>query len=136
MHFVFKPQLVFNTMTRLQIKVRIANRHYPMRISDKEEGLLRRAAVELNEAMALCQKQFSGADTQDLLAMVAFDQMVKRARRENEVTADQSKLLAHFGVMQKALNSVIGDPEQSDASARQPNKDPLDSDEQSSQTDA
>jgi cell division protein ZapA len=69
-------------MGELSIKVKIADREYPMRIDSSEEERLRLAGKMVNERMKTYRDQFGIDDKQDLLAMVAFDCMVEKMKTE------------------------------------------------------
>ncbi len=60
-------------MSELSIKIRIADRDYPMRVTEEEEERLRIAGRMLNERLKLFREQFGIEDKQDLLAMVALE---------------------------------------------------------------
>ena len=69
-------------MKELSIKLRIANREYPMRISSEDEERIRRAGRVLNEKIQSYKERFGIEDHQDLLAMVAFDCQSERMKDE------------------------------------------------------
>ena len=60
-------------MSELSIKIRIADRDYPMRVTEEEEERLRIAGRLLNERMKIFRDQFGIQEKQDLLAMVALE---------------------------------------------------------------
>lgn len=66
----------------LSIKIKIAEREYPMRAPIEEEEILRKAGKELNNKLKELQKAFGLDDKQDLLAMIAFDLLVKQGKQE------------------------------------------------------
>ncbi|MGB0522335.1 MAG: cell division protein ZapA [Flammeovirgaceae bacterium] len=67
-----------------QIRIKIAEKEYTLKIKPEEEALLRRAAKTLNEKTKTMQKKSGIWDKQDLLAMVAFDTMVQNLKYEEE----------------------------------------------------
>jgi cell division protein ZapA len=69
-------------MGELSIKIKIAEREYPMRIDSSEEEKLRLAGRMVNEKLKSYRDQFGIDDKQDLLAMVAFDCMIERMKTE------------------------------------------------------
>ena len=58
-------------MDKLSIKLKIADREYPMRVEPDEEELIRKAGKIVNEKIKEFKSQFGIDDKQDLLAMVA-----------------------------------------------------------------
>ena len=70
-------------MGELSIKIRIADREYPMTVPPADEERLRIAGRLINEKLKVFKETFGIDDKQDLLAMVAFDSMVERLKSEN-----------------------------------------------------
>ncbi len=78
-------------MSELAIKIKIADREYPMKVKSEEEERVRSAARDLNEKLKSYRDQFGIDDKQDLLAMVAFDYVVDRMKTEEVIeNIDQS----------------------------------------------
>lgn len=71
-------------MGELSIKIRIAEREYPMRVDAAEEERLRIAGRLINERIKMYRDQFGIDDKQDLLAMVAFDCFAEGLRTDTE----------------------------------------------------
>ncbi len=59
-------------MAELSIKVKIANRVYPLKIKASEEEGVRKAAEAINHSIAELEQLYDVKDKQDLLAMVAI----------------------------------------------------------------
>lgn len=70
-------------MTELAIRIRIADRDYPMRVSADQEARLRAAGRHLNERIKLFREQF-GLQDQDLLAMIALESVADRILAEQQ----------------------------------------------------
>jgi cell division protein ZapA len=81
-------------MGNLSIKIKIADREYPIKAPASEEAKLRNAGKAINDKLRQYRAQFGIDDKQDLLAMVAIDCMVEKLQ------ADEDKL---------GVNSVIAD---------------------------
>lgn len=62
---------------KLSIKIKIADREYPMQTEQSMESRLRKAGKLLNEKIKQFQTEFGVQDRQDLLGMAAFDCMVE-----------------------------------------------------------
>jgi cell division protein ZapA len=78
-------------MEELSIKIKIADREYPMKVKLKEEERIRAAGKLINEKLKNYRSQFGIDDKQDLLAMVAFDCLVdKMADQESLEVIDQT----------------------------------------------
>jgi len=78
-------------MEELSIKIKIADREYPMKVKRKVEERIRAAGKLINEKIKHYREQFGLDDKQDLLAMVAFDCLVdKMTDEENLQVIDQT----------------------------------------------
>lgn len=78
-------------MGELSIKIRIADRDYPMRVNEEEEQRLRAAGRMINERLKAFRDQFGIDDKQDLLAMIALEILADKlhsaqSKAENENT--------------------------------------------------
>lgn len=90
-------------MSELSIKIRIAEREYPMRVKEEEEERLRLVGRLLNERLKFFKDQFGIQDKQDLLAMVAFETMVEKLKLEE----DKNKHLAKVGQQLNVLDDLL-----------------------------
>lgn len=78
-------------MEELSIKIRIADREYPMKVKRSDEERVRIAGKLINEKLKSYREQFGIDDKQDLLSMVAFDCIVdKMAVEETHQSVDQT----------------------------------------------
>ncbi|AYB29791.1 MAG TPA: cell division protein ZapA [Chryseolinea sp.] len=78
-------------MDDLSIKIKIADREYPMKVKLTDEERVRLASKIINEKLKTYREQFGIDDKQDLLAMVAFDCLVdKMAAEETYQVIDQT----------------------------------------------
>ncbi|OJJ15260.1 hypothetical protein BKI52_38235 [marine bacterium AO1-C] len=93
----------------LSIKLKLADRDYPMQTDSNTESRLRQAAKTINEKVKEYRKQFGIEDRQDLLAMVALDYAVESLTltEENEDVQDMvSKKIAFWNqLIDSALSS-------------------------------
>lgn len=89
-------------MAELSIKLRIGNREYPMKVKAEDEEHIRKAGKLLNEKIKNYRNQFGIDDNQDLLAMVAFDCLVEKMKKEetiestDEVSLDRIKNISQM----------------------------------------
>ena len=60
-------------MKEFSIKLKIADREYPMKISPDQEPKIRDVGKRINEKLKSCRNRFETDDKQDLLAIVAFE---------------------------------------------------------------
>lgn len=89
------------------IKIKIADREYPLRVEAEEEALVREACRQLNEQLSAHWERFKIEDRQDLLAMVAFDVFIQRLLQEQQKQRDNLMLAQEVrridGVLAQAL---------------------------------
>ena len=78
-------------MEELSIKIKIADREYPMKVKRMDEERVRMAGKLINEKLKSYKEQFGIDDKQDLLSMVAFDCLIdKMASEETHQVIDQT----------------------------------------------
>jgi cell division protein ZapA len=78
-------------MEELSIRIKIADREYPMKVKANDEEKVRVASRLINEKLKSYRDQFGIDDKQDLLAMVAFDSLVeKMSTEQNHQQIDQT----------------------------------------------
>ncbi|WP_462247525.1 cell division protein ZapA [Ekhidna sp.] len=94
-------------MAELSIKIRIGNREYPMRVKAEDEERIRRAGKLLNEKIKNYQSQFGIDDTQDLAAMVAFDCLVEKLKREETSEASDDFALGEISKLNQLITDSI-----------------------------
>ncbi|MBF9251992.1 cell division protein ZapA [Pontibacter sp. 172403-2] len=93
-------------MSELAIKIRIAEREYPMRVKEEEEERLRVVGKLLNERLRFFKDQFGIQEKQDLLAMVAFETMVDKLKLEDERNDHQTSIDQKLNLLDELLSSA------------------------------
>lgn len=90
-------------MGELSVRIKIADREYPMKVEASDEARIRNAGKQINERMKAYRERFGIDDKQDLLAMVAFDCLV------DAVEPDDTRSVTDESVVEKisALNHLI-----------------------------
>ena len=94
-------------MAELSIKIKIGNREYPMRVKAEDEERIRKAGKLLNEKIKNYQNQFGIDDTQDLVAMVAFDCLVEQLKREASSEANDEFALDEISKLNQLISNSI-----------------------------
>ena len=69
-------------MEELSIKIKIADREYPMKVKPADEERVRKAGKNINERIRMYREKFGIDDKQDLLSMVAFDCLIDKMEAE------------------------------------------------------
>lgn len=95
-------------MDELSLRLKIADRDYPMKVKTVEEKNVRAAAKLVNEKLKTFKTQFGIDDKQDLLAMVAFDSMIK-ILAGNEDYLDQTETYQILEKLNQQLKSHLED---------------------------
>lgn len=94
-------------MEELSIKIKIADREYPMRVHPDEEERLRLAARVVNDKIKSYKEQFGINDRQDLLAMVAFDCLVEGLKLEAERNNMSQSIAGKISGIDQLVSSVL-----------------------------
>lgn len=94
-------------MSDLSIKIKIADREYPMKVKPDEEARVRTAAKEINERYKNYRQQFGIDDKQDLLAMIAFDCLVEKMRQDEHKGYVDVTVQERITRLNQMLNQVI-----------------------------
>ena len=96
-------------MEELSIKIKIADREYPMKVDAEDEERIRLAGKKINEKIKLYRDQFGIDDKQDLLAMVAFDILVDKSHKEEFDVINDESILERIN----NLNNIVSSETQS-----------------------
>ncbi|MTI32985.1 cell division protein ZapA [Xanthovirga aplysinae] len=93
-------------MGELSLKIKIGDREYPIKVSEKEEAeRMKLIGKALNEKIKKFSKEFEINDRQDLLAMIAFDLLVKDYK-EMQI---RNKKEDHLQEKISGMNNMISD---------------------------
>tara|TARA_B100001245_G_C22764333_1_gene369734 strand:+ start:61 stop:342 length:282 start_codon:yes stop_codon:yes gene_type:complete len=93
-------------MEKLSIKLKIGNREYPMTVKLEEEKVIREIGKKINEEIKLYQDKMKIDDSQDLLAMVAFDSYMKLSSK-NTSSTESNKLLDKLKKLNETINESL-----------------------------
>lgn len=94
-------------MSELSIKIRVADRDYPMRVSPQDEERLRLAGRLLNERLKEFREQYGIQDKQDLLAMIALSTMADRLKVSKEKDGTDAALTERLTRLDELLSGVV-----------------------------
>ena len=89
----------------LSINIKIDNRVYPLVVNRNDEKRYRDAAKELNEIIHSFRNDYPDKDSQDVIAMAAF-QLVYQNFHEKE-NADQSPLISDLKDLQDDITDFL-----------------------------
>ena len=91
----------------MSIKIRIADRDYPMRVEVADEERLRLAGRQLSERLREFREQYGIQDKQDLLAMVALATMADQLRVSKEKDGTDAALTERLARLDGLLSGVV-----------------------------
>lgn len=94
-------------MGELAIKIRIADREYPMKVDPADEERVRRAGRLLNEKIKQYKDRFGIDDNQDLLAMAAFESLTDKLLAEEEQELRDDRLYQKIHQLNGTLAKVV-----------------------------
>jgi len=96
-------------MDQLSIKVKIADREYPLKVKLHEEERIRLAAKMLNEKVKQFRDLFGKDDKVDLLAMTAFDLMVDKLRRDEVAALSNEHIENRLDYLEDLINTTLNE---------------------------
>jgi len=88
---------------KLSINIKIDGRNYPLKVDRDQEGKYRKAAKIINDIVLQYRQKYLNSDSQDFLAMTAFQFVMKNIELEEKV--DQSPMYDEL----KKLDEELGD---------------------------
>jgi cell division protein ZapA len=93
-------------MSELSIKIKIADREYPMKVDAEDEEQIRLAGKKINEKIKLYRDQFGIDDKQDLLAMVAFDSLYEKIETEVSSASSGESAIDKINYLSRLISEV------------------------------
>jgi cell division protein ZapA len=94
-------------MQTLAIKLKIGDREYPMRVKIEYESKIRYAGMLINEKLRKYKDEFGLDDTQDLLAMAAFDCMIEYLENKEVNAGDSEQIKSSISHISMLLEKVL-----------------------------
>jgi len=88
---------------KLSINIKIDGRNYPLKVERENEEKFRKAAKIINDIVLQYRQKYVNSDSQDFIAMAAFQFVVKNIDLEEKV--NQSPLFDEV----KKLDEELGD---------------------------
>ncbi len=89
----------------LSINININGRIYPLKIDRRQEEKYRKAAKMINDIVLEYKKKYVNQDSQDFLAMTAFQFVLKNLEMEEE--ADESPFLEELKLLDEQLSDYL-----------------------------
>ncbi len=79
-------------MGDISIKINIADRVYPLKVSTEEEEIIRRAAKLINDRIKDYQENYAVKDKQDLLSMCVLHYATTSLKAEKQVMIEDTEV--------------------------------------------
>lgn len=92
-------------MQTISIELQIANRKYPLRLTEDEVEIAREAARRVNERLEALEKQYGVTDMQDLFAMTALQLTSAMVKEEQETDRERLELMGRLDALNKQMDS-------------------------------
>ncbi len=89
----------------LSINININGRIYPLKIDRRKEERIRKAAKMINDIVLEYKKKYVNQDSQDFLAMTAFQFVLKNLEMEDQ--ADESPIIEEIKLLDEQLSEYL-----------------------------
>lgn len=90
---------------KLSIKVNLAERFYPLKIEQKDEEKIRKAAKIINDKVLQYKQKYEDKDTQDFLAMASLQFVIKML--ENDGKSEPNSFLENLKDLEEELATYL-----------------------------
>ena len=94
-------------MDKLNIKISLANRLYPMTIDGSEEKLIRISASKIEKILKTLKVKYSVKDYQDLLAMCALQFCVEIEKNKLTHTQNNKSVIQDLSEINKLVSDLL-----------------------------
>ena len=93
-------------MEKLNIKISLANRLYPMSINGSEEKLIRMSAMKIEKILKTLKDKYSVKDYQDLLAMCALQFCVEIEKNKHDLIKNEDVIMNELKEIDSLVSSL------------------------------
>ena len=94
-------------MSKLNIKLSIADRLYPMKIRSKDEEVMRKSSLNINKIIKDFDEKYAVKDNQDLLAMCALSLSVELEKKKINDDNDEKDIMKDLNLINDSLNKIL-----------------------------
>jgi cell division protein ZapA len=94
-------------MGELSIKIKIANRVYPLTVNAEEEEGIRNAAEKINHSIGEFERLYDVKDNQDLLAMAALKVATRNFDLENKGVINDTGIEKDLIAVEKIFDQYL-----------------------------
>lgn len=93
-------------LNELSIKVNIADRFYPLKVTPEQEVIVRQAAKLINDKLKGLQQQFEVRDKQDMLGMTLLEVTSQLLTLQQQVATDNKQVEQNLHDVQTLLKHI------------------------------
>jgi cell division protein ZapA (FtsZ GTPase activity inhibitor) len=94
------------TLKELSIKVNIADRYYPLKVTPEQEEIVRQAAKLINDKLKALQQEFDVKDKQDMLSMTVLELASQLITLQNKNVIEDDGLTAQLQELRILLKDI------------------------------
>ena len=94
-------------MDKLNIKISLANRLYPMSVDAKEEEVIRISVSKIEKMLKNFKEKYSVRDDQDLLAMCALQLCVKLEKSDVHRKEIEAKIIDNLFDINEEISGLV-----------------------------
>ena len=94
-------------MSKLNIKLSISDRLYPMKINASDEEIMRKSSSKINKIIKDFSEKYAVKDNQDLLAMCALSlsvELEKKKKKDNDI---EKEVMDNLVLLNESLSKVL-----------------------------
>ncbi len=94
------------TLKELSIKVNIADRYYPLKVTPEQEEIVRHAAKLINDKLKALQQEFDVKDKQDMLSMTVLELATQLITLQSKNVIEDDGLTTQLHELRTLLKDV------------------------------
>ena len=94
-------------MSKLNIKLSISDRLYPMKINASDEEVMRKCSVKINKIIKDFSEKYAVKDNQDLLAMCALSLAVELEKKKKMDTNIEKEIMQNLTLLDDSLSQTL-----------------------------
>lgn len=94
------------TLKELSIKVNIADRYYPLKVTLEQEEIVRHAAKLINDKLKALQQEFDVKDKQDMLSMTVLELATQLITLQSKNVIEDDGLTTQLHELRTLLKDV------------------------------
>ncbi len=94
-------------MSKLNIKLSISDRLYPMKINSLDEEIMRKSSLKINKMIKDFSEKYAVKDNQDLLAMCALSFSVELHKYRKKTNLEKEDVGIQLDKLDQIVSSVL-----------------------------